>query len=173
MGKQVGRLIETKGLLILFDAMEIVPDLTGLSVCILGAACEKFVGRAKFSISLLGQVRYGPHSFVFCADLMRLSFLRYRTNSQGLSLTHFSSCSCYRFGRGRYQVIVDRHENGILLDTADSGELGRSLQYSAVHRCDLRKMGLSALKKSRQFTHDRMHYARSAIIADEIRRRSS
>jgi glycosyltransferase involved in cell wall biosynthesis len=175
----VGRLTQAKGLSVLFNAIESVVDPKGLSIHILGdgplrGVCEQGARRSKIQVSLLGQVKYGPDFF----DLLR----RYDavivpsiSDEQPRVIFDAFSQAVPVIGSntGGIREIVDDKENGILFDVADAMELGRWLQWSASHRHDLQRMGLSALKKSRQFTHSGMHQVRSAIIENEFVRQAN
>ena len=169
---------EAKGLSILIDAVESVADLSGLSISILGdgpmrSVCEEFVGRSKIPISLLGQVKYGPDFFVFCAVSDAVIVPSVSDEQPRIIFDAFSQAvPVIGSDTGGNREIVDHRGSGILFDVADSTELGRWLQWSVSHRCDLQKMGLSALKKRVVNLRTRMHQVRSAIIVDEIRRHS-
>jgi glycosyltransferase involved in cell wall biosynthesis len=170
----VGRLTEAKGLSILFDAIESVSDLAGLSIHILGdgpmrSACEQFAGRSKIPVSLLGQVKYGPEFFRLIRGFDAVVVPSISDEQPRIIFDAFSQAvPVIGSNTGGISEIVDHEENGILFRTADKAELGRWLKWSVLHRYDLQKMGLSALKKSRQFTHSGMHQTRGAIISNEL-----
>jgi glycosyltransferase involved in cell wall biosynthesis len=171
----IGRLTEAKGLSTLFRAIEAVSDQKGLSISILGEGpmrteCEELARRSQIPVSLLGQVSYGPDFFGLLRGFDAVVVPSVSDEQPRVIFDAFSQAvPVIGSDTGGIREIVSHEGNGLLFEAADAPQLAKWLRWSASHRSDLKTMGLSALKKSRQFTHRGMHEARGLIIAKEIR----
>jgi glycosyltransferase involved in cell wall biosynthesis len=171
-----GRLIREKGVRLLLDAIESIENDISADITIIGDGpladeCASFVvghERASLKVQLLKPVHYGSEFFNllrrFDAVLLpslseeqpRLIFDAF---SQGIPILGSNT--------GGIIDLVENNINGKLFLSGDKSALMQLLVWASQSRDELRTLGLSALKKSRKFTHRSMHQRRSEIIAAE------
>jgi glycosyltransferase involved in cell wall biosynthesis len=171
-----GRLLPEKGLRVLLDAVEQIENDVSVHITIIGEGplaeeCAKFVSRKKglsVKVEMFKPVQYGSPFFELLrgfdavivpslsAEQPRLIFDAF---SQGISVLGSRT--------GGIAQVVDDGVNGKMFRPGDSVAIAETMRWASRNRNTLRLMGLSALRKSHQFTHRSMHDKRSQIISAE------
>jgi glycosyltransferase involved in cell wall biosynthesis len=171
-----GRLVADKGVRILLDAIEELGNKITANITIIGDGplvdeCARFAVNSKRSslkVELMRPIKYGSDFF----DLLRgfdailvpsiskeQPRLIFDAFSQGIPILGSNT--------GGVIEVVDENINGRLFTSGDASSLARLLTWACQSRGELQTLGLSALRKSRSFTHRSMHEQRSKIISDE------
>jgi glycosyltransferase involved in cell wall biosynthesis len=167
-----GRLTQEKGINVLLEATR-NSDPSSTSITILGEGplrplCEA-LAQTRRGINMLGPVHYGPEFFKLLRQFDAVIVpsisdeqprIIFDTFSQGVPILGSDT--------GGIREVVDDGHNGRLVAAGDSSALAELIEWTCHNRAALKQMGLSALQKSRNFTHRAMHDNRSEVIAEAL-----
>ncbi len=166
-------LLESKGLLVLLDAMKEL-DRRGVAVALeiygkggLQDACEAAAAAlpGPASIALRGTLAYGPEFFerLQTYDLMAVPSLSdeqprvvYDCFARALPVVATAT-------DGLVEVVTDGRD-GTIVPIGDVKALADALEWAASHRETLKEYGINSLSVARGLTHDQMHARRAALI---------
>jgi glycosyltransferase involved in cell wall biosynthesis len=168
-----GRLLVEKGVRVLLEAIEqIGPQITATLTIIgegpLSTECADFARRKNLKIELSKPVQYGPAFFDLLRRFDAVIVPSISEEQQRLIFDAFSQgIPILGSNTGGIREVVDHNVNGKLFSPGDPSSLAETLKWASESRETLRMMGMTGLKKSRQFTHRSMHVERSKIIAAE------
>jgi glycosyltransferase involved in cell wall biosynthesis len=170
-----GRLTKEKGVEVLLDAIR-AANASDLSIAIIGAgplkgACENLVRTTGGQVTLLEPLQYGPEFFRLLRGFDAVIIPSISDEQPRIIFDAFSQAvPVLGANTGGVREVVETELNGRLYPPGDARALAEVLLWAAKNRSALRLMGLSALRKCKNFTHRSMHVERSNIIARELRR---
>ena len=171
-----GRLLADKGVKILLDAIKHSENKVAAQITIIGEGplseeCRDFARQSQNSslkIELLKPVQYGLPFFEL---LRRFDAVIVPSISDEQPRVIFDAFSqgipILGSNTGGILEVVEDGVNGKLFTSRDALSLAETLEWASQNRDALKLMGMSALEKSRQFTHRLMHVKRSEIISSE------
>jgi glycosyltransferase involved in cell wall biosynthesis len=175
-----GRIIADKGVRILLDAAKKAENEFAGNITIVGEGplteeCREFARQSQSSslkIELLKPVEYGLPFFQL---LRRFDAVIVPSVSDEQPRVIFDAFSqgipILGSNTGGIIEIIEDGVDGKLFAARDALSLVETLRWASQNRDTLRLMGMSALRKSRQFTHRLMHVKRSEIISSELKPR--
>jgi len=165
-----GRLTKEKGVEVLLDAIR-GTNLSNLSIAIVGAgplkvACENLARTTAGQVTVLEPLRYGPEFFSLLRGFDAVIIPSISDEQPRIIFDAFSQAvPVLGTDTGGIREVVETELNGRLCSPQDAEALAEVLLWAAKNRSALRSMGLSALNKSKKFTHRAMHEDRSNIIS--------
>jgi glycosyltransferase involved in cell wall biosynthesis len=171
-----GRLVADKGVSILLDAIgeienEITANITIIGDGPLANECASFAAkstRSPLKIQLMSPVKYGREFFDLLRGFDAVLIPSISKEQPRLIFDAFSqSIPILGSNTGGIMEVVDDNISGKLFESGDASSLARLLIWACKSRSELQTLGISALKRSRGFTHRSMHEQRSKIISDE------
>jgi glycosyltransferase involved in cell wall biosynthesis len=172
-----GRLLADKGVRVLLKAISQIKKEIPANITIIGEGplaeecvtfCRQSLGSAT-NVELLKPVAYGKPFFDLLRHFHAVIVPSISEEQPRLIFDAFSqSVPVLGSNTGGIAEVVDNDVDGKLFTVGDAPSLAETLTWASRNRDALRMMGISALKKSRQFTHRSMHARRSEIISAEL-----
>ena len=160
-----GRLTDEKGVRYLLEAAPQFPPNSSLSIIGEGPLLAECATAQR--VLLLNPITYGPEFFALLRQFDAVIVPSLSGEQPRIVFDAFSQAvPVLGSNTGGIREVVETETNGVLFPAGDANAI-----VEAINRCPrerLRKMGLEALKKARQFTHRSMHEERARIIARAI-----
>ncbi len=171
-----GRLVQSKGVLVLLEAMRQLQSATPVQLDILGqgnllSVCEHASGAIAppHSIRLLGTVPYGDEFFALLRDYHALIVPNLSDEQPRIVYDAWSQAvPVLASDTAGLRDCIQDGQTGKLLPVGDSQALAAEIQRAAGEVAALQAMGMNALEYARGFTHEEMHHQRWRILVQTL-----
>ncbi len=171
-----GRLVQSKGILVLLEAMHQLQATTSVQLDILGqgdlfSVCQQASEAIAppHSIRLLGTVPYGDDFFALLRNYHALVVPNLSDEQPRIVYDAWSQAiPVLASDTAGLRDCIQDGQTGKLLPVGDSHALAVEIQRAASEIAALQTMGMTALGYARGFTHEEMHYQRWQILVQEL-----